>query len=294
MVFRVLIATSFLSIFLFSCKGKQEPIPAYIHIDSSSLNPLIGQGNRIQDLRFVYAYADGELLGQFELPATIPVLKEGRHKITLTPAFFLNGSNNQIAIHNVLMPADSILEFVRGKTTHWSNAVFTFRSNAKIAWNEDFEDNSSTIVGISMVKGDSGFITDAWYDLNGRYTGNSKIFKVDIQPSDTFKYVDLGSFNAFNNLPNDSRDVILEFDVYCDVDVQLALKRTNSGGPSYVPYLYIYNTEKKWKHFYVNLVYETSGQEAGSTYQILFSSNINASANSHIIQLDNIRLSFTN
>jgi hypothetical protein len=294
MVFRIAGVFGVLGLLLASCKGKDEPIPSYVHIDSLSIQASAAQGNAVHDIRFVYAYVDGELLGVFELPATIPVLKDGKHTFTVSPAVALNGSNNQLAQHTGFLPTDSSLVLTRGKVATYSNPVLKFRTNVEFVWLEDFEDNSSTVSAVAKADEDTTFIEEYPFELNGRFVGSSKVYRAKIAPSDTFKYLDLASFKAFTNLPNNATDIFLEFDIRSDIPVQLALKRSNSSGVNYVPYLYIYSTDKIWKRFYVNLNYETGGQPAGSTYQIFFSSDIGASADEHLIQLDNIRLSFNN
>lgn len=279
---------------LASCRGKDEPIPSYVHIDSLTVQASSLQGNSVHDIRFINAFVDGEPLGVFELPATIPVLKDGKHLFTITPAVALNGSNNQLAQHTSFLPTDSSLLLTRGKVVTYSNPLLKFRTNAEFVWLEDFEDNSSSVSAVSKATEDTTFIDESAFDLNGRFSGKSKVYHAKIAPSDSFKYLDLASFKAFSNLPNNATDVYLEFDILSDIPVQLALKRSNSTGSTYIPYLYIYGTDKIWKRFYVNLNYETGGQPAGSTYQIFFSSDIGASSTEHIIQLDNIRLSFNN
>lgn len=283
-----------LAALLFGCKGKDEPIPSYIRIDSASLNVQSFQGNNVHQIKAVYVYSPTKLLGIFELPAVIPILLDGKTKISLVPAVFLNGSNNQIVAESQFTPLDSTLNLERGKIATFSNPTFKFRPNCKMEWAEDFEDNSSTVIGIYVPKGDTTQISNTAFNLNGRFGSNSKVFSAIIKASDTSKYLDLGSFKTFENLPNDGRDIFLEFSLKSDVPVQLALKRTTLSGSEFVPYLYLYGTNGEWKHFYVNLVYEVGGQATTTKYQILFSSTFGASSSERKVELDNIRLSYNN
>ena len=87
---------SFLAIFFFiaSCNiiNPAEPIPAYIHIDSISLTTnQATQGTNSAKIVDAWVYVDGDIIGAFELPVTIPVLKAGIHKITILPGILIDG-----------------------------------------------------------------------------------------------------------------------------------------------------------------------------------------------------------
>lgn len=281
---------------LFSgCKGKDEPIPAYLHIDSTWVVVTSGQGNAIHDIKGGQVFANGEFLGVFEFPATIPVLQSGKVTITVAPMVRLNASGERLWIYSSILPSDSVIDLEVRKTKVISSFTLHYRSNTTFPWIEDFEDNSSTLIGINVPKGDTSYLTTGDFELNGKYTGTSKMYSAIISPSDTAKYLDLGSFKNFDFLPSDGRDVIMEFDLKCDVDVQLAINRISpTTGPQYVPFLAIYATGNNWKRVYANIAYETGGQPDGTEYQILFSANFPPSSETRKIQIDNIRLSYNN
>lgn len=283
---------SLLFAFLLGCKGKDEQIPAYIQIDSLVLNPSGTNPNAPHQLEMVQCYVDGNLIGSFHIPATIPVLYAGKHTVSLIPGFRLNGSSNQFVSYLMLNPMDSVLSLTPGKKTNFKNPVFTYKPTTTIAWDEDFEDNSSSLIPVSVPKGDTSLISTSDFSLNNRFRKNTNVYKVILNAADTLKYADIGSFTSFDNLPNDGRDIVLEFDIKSDIPVQLALRRTTPSKTEYVPYLYMYATKGEWKRFYVNLVYETAAQPAGSKYQILFSADKPASGSPSEILFDNIRITF--
>jgi hypothetical protein len=281
-------------LFFASCNTEKEAIPAYVILDSVSVNTLAGQGNNIHHIQAIQAFADGELLGNFELPATIPVHRNGKSSITIVPAVFLNGSKNQVVQHTSFQPADTMLVFTEGKTTTVTNMSLDFRTNAVFAWVEDFEDNSSTVVTAAKSPADSVFISTDTFSLDGRFKGKSKMLTAIISPSDTQKYIDLASFKNFENIPANGNDVFLEFDIRCDNNVNLALKRTNATTSEFVPYMVVFDTKGAWKRFYVNLVYETRSQPSDTKYQIYFSADFAPTTQVKVIQIDNIRLSYLN
>lgn len=284
----------FIFILLLSCNGKEEAIPSYLKIDSVSIQVNSGQGNEVQQIKGVYLYSPSQLLGLFELPAVIPIHEQGSIKLSLVAAVYLNGSKNRLIPHTGILPLDTTLNLNRGKISSINNPTFSFRTNSSFIWTEDFEDNSSTLVGINIPKGDTSLITQQPFDLDNRFKGITKVYSVLLKAADTAKYMDIGYFKNFENLPADNRDVFLEFDINTNHPVQLALKRQNSAGQEYVPFLYIFNTNGMWKRFYVNLIDEIAQQPSDTKYQILFSSDVAASSHARYFHFDNIRLSYNN
>jgi hypothetical protein len=80
---------------LFSCNkfDGDQTIPSYIHIDKITVvdNPTLNEGSLSNKITDAWVYVDEELIGAFELPATFPVLKKGKHKISIHPGIKLNG-----------------------------------------------------------------------------------------------------------------------------------------------------------------------------------------------------------
>lgn len=62
---------------------KDEPIPAYIHIRKFELNTTTAQGSNSENISDAWVFVNGNSIGVFELPCTIPVLEDGDAQITL-------------------------------------------------------------------------------------------------------------------------------------------------------------------------------------------------------------------
>lgn len=281
-------------ILLVSCEGKDEPIPAYLRIDSFNLAVSSQQGSDVHEISSAYVYTPDGLIGLFELPATIPVLKTGKVQFTIVPAMKLNGSNNRLAAHSHFVPVDSVVELQAGKIASISTPALKFRTNTQFLWTEDFEDNSSTLIPSGVLSGDTTFISTEYYSLNGRYNRQTKVFLSRLNPTDTARYIDLVSFKKFTGIPNDGRDVILEFDVKSELPVDLIVRRENANGTELVPYLHMFATGSEWKHFYVNLVYEVGAQPLNTEYQLILSINNPPSQDMRKVLFDNIRLTYLN
>lgn len=288
------IAIVFLGLAATACRDDHKGIPAQISIDSVSLNIPSLQGNNIHQVKGVQVFANDELLGNFEFPCKIPITKLGNIKIQIFPLVYINGSKNNLGIYTPLAPFLDTFPLQAGKTTA-VNPIFTFRSNAFVRWNEDFEDNSSTLVPIapSPYPGDSVSIVSTPFDLNGKFAGKTKAYRILFENIDSSKYIDIGSFEEFKDLPLDGSSVFLEFDVKSDLPIQLALRRQNSTVNELLPYLLINKTGGQWKRFYVNLVFELANQPAGTSIRIFFDINKpEVCTVSREIFIDNLRLSF--
>ena len=62
---------------LMSCEQETQEIPSYIKINEYSLYTTARQGSNSENISDIWLYADDQLIGTFELPATIPILLEG-------------------------------------------------------------------------------------------------------------------------------------------------------------------------------------------------------------------------
>ena len=292
--FQYFIAVLLFSAVFMSCRDEHKGIPAQISIDTVSLNISSLQGNNIHQIRGVQVFANDELLGNFEFPCKIPITKLGNIKIEIFPLVFINGIKNNLGIYTPLAPFLDTFALQAGKSTI-VKPVFTFRPNAFVRWNEDFEDNNSTLVPIapSPYPGDSVSIVSTAFDLNGKFNGKTKAYRIVFENVDSSKYIDIGSFEEFKDLPLDGSSVFLEFDVKSDLPIQLAMRRQNSTANELLPYLLVNKTEGQWKRFYVNLVFELANQPAGTSIRIFFDINKpEVCTVSREIFIDNLRLSF--
>jgi len=85
----------FISILSVSCNviNKEEAIPAFINIEEYHLNPG-DLGSAHHNISDAWLSVNGEFIGVFELPATIPVLTEGPATIRISPGIKNFGQAN--------------------------------------------------------------------------------------------------------------------------------------------------------------------------------------------------------
>jgi hypothetical protein len=207
---------------------------------------------------------------------------------------FINGSKNNLGIYTPMASYVDTFLLQAGKSIP-IKPVFTFRKNAFVRWNEDFEDNNSTLIPIapSPYPGDSISIVSTPFELDGKFKSTTKAYRIVFEDIDSSKYIDVGSFEEFKDLPMDGSSVFFEFDVKSDLPVQLAMRRKNSTANELLPYMLVNKTGGQWKRFYVNLVFELANQPAGTSIRLFFDINKpEVCTVSREIFIDNLRLSF--
>lgn len=270
--------------------NKEEEIPGYLYIDSVSIAPSITQGNAIQDIGVIQVYIANEFLGNFELPARIPVLKKGALPISILAGIRENGSSNTFRYYPVLSSFDTTLTIAENTSTLLRHVVFKYRNNTVFKWVEDFEDNNTSFISSEYPDEDTFYIASVPYALRGRFNALSKALVLDVKDSDTTKYLEFKSFQKFSGLPVDGTNVYFEFDMKSSFDVQVGIIRYINGTPEAVPYLIILDTKNEWKRFYLNLNYELGGQPAGVEIELFMAANIFPDQPAGKVMIDNIKL----
>lgn len=278
----------FLGMHVASCnkfEGEQT-IPAYLQIDSITLSTdYFAQGSNTEQITDAWVYVNDQLVGAFELPATFPVLAQGKQKLEIRPGIKLNG----IAATRVPYPfykptiiqefnfiPDSVQQ-VRPTTSYYSTAIF--------AWIEDFEDASISLEGTTqsdttIYKTQPSNNPEAWLSQFSSYSG---LITLDSKNS-KFK---IASFNSYT-LPGLGTPVLLELDYKCDRPFGVGMFATISGQVLDIP-LVVVNTSESWKKIYVNLGPNVTAYPSASSFKIYFESSIGEDEQARYY-LDNIKL----
>lgn len=277
---------------LSQCKTDDSFVPSYLEITNIDVDASSIEGNSIHDIIGIQPVVNGQSLGTFPIPCKIPINADGKTNIQFVAFVKNNGNSSNWVPYRTLIYLDTQVVLSREKFTAFT-PKFTYRSNTEVAWQEDFESGNSTLVPVRLNTGDTTAIQSRSFDLNGKFTGNTNVFVTKFGPNDSLKYIDLSIFDKIPSLPNDGREVFMEFDIKSDLIVTLALKRYNSTGSAYVQYMSVNPTKDRWKRIYSNLIYEIQGQPLDTKYEIYFSIDKpeGFSGNREIL-IDNIRLTY--
>lgn len=245
----------FTSMGLLSCnkfKGDQK-VPAYIHIDTFLLTTdYVREGAASHKITDVWLYVDDNVQGCYELPATIPVLERGKHKISIYPGIKLNGISATRTINPFYKPyivedyifEEYVIDTLNPTTTYYSQD----ETSITFGFIEDFEKpvinlnkipNSDT----TIIKTDS--VDEIWNDAdnNSHYSGYVWI-------GDTLNYFCVAS-PEFNDLPNQGGSIFLEIDYKCTEKFKVGLF-AKMGVIKIINLIYV-NPSPTWNKIYVNL-----------------------------------------
>lgn len=273
------------SLIFTSCREEnlKPGVPAFVHVESFNFTSNYAtQGTARQNIKDVWAFADGATIGVFELPADIPVLKDGAGQLRLEAGIELNGIsttrvNNPFFEPVIIDDFNFIPDSVKSV-----NPVTTYRTSTTFAWMEDFEEptisldttNLSGNTGISTVSGDEAF--------QGNFSGY-------ITLDSTHNVFEAATFNSFQ-LPKDGSPVLLEMNYKNDFYFTVGVIEESTSQIIKTEILVLYPSEE-WNKIYVNF---TDKVRASSAYQfkVFVRTYVDNNDTAAHIFLDNMKLMY--
>lgn len=131
-------------VILFIACTKGDKVPSYLEVPSVQLvTTSPEQGSATSKITDAWIYSDGELIGVWELPARVPVLKEGPAEITVVPGIKRNGAYDDRLRYPYYEPWTGETNLVKGSVT--TIAPTTTFYNSTTFWIEAFEDPGSLL-----------------------------------------------------------------------------------------------------------------------------------------------------
>jgi hypothetical protein len=265
-----------------------QTVPSYLKIDSIlfiSDNELEGTNN--QKISDAWVYIDDDLIGGFELPALIPVLKEGPHKVEIRPGIILNGISDTRAPYPCIQPV--IIETVElfPDSIVTLSLTSNYYDNSEFVWMEDFEDASLAIkasqnsdTALYRTNGDLAY-RDIFSEFSGiSYvdTANSFVQLVSVESNNQGLVFDRGDFifleiNYRNNIP-------------IVVGVYIKLMDNTVQQRSFL----IINPTEEWNKIYVNFTPIVNETTDAVYYNVYFEAQQQDDVENDFIMLDNIKL----
>lgn len=254
-IFSLFIASMFALMTFSSCnnfEGSQE-IPAYIHVDTFLLTTNYEiEGAASHKITDVWLYIDNNLQGCYEMPATIPVLERGKHKITIYPGIKLNGISSTRTINPFYKPyiieelelEEKVIDTIHPSTTYYSKD----ESTLEFAFTDDFErqifveDSNGSDTAIIRTDRDA---PERWDDEfnNSHYSGY--VWLGDTINNFCFTSTEL------RDLPNQGNSIFLEIDYKCTEVFEVGLYAKISQMEN-IPLVYV-NPSPTWNKIYINI-----------------------------------------
>lgn len=141
-----------LSVLTSSCEfiNPEEDLPAYIYIDPFTLTTNPGtQGSASAGITEAWLFLDGDFLGAYSLPATVPLLTDGSHTIRLEPGIRDNGISSTPEVYPFYETYETPVELTVGETDTLRPTT-RYKTNAEFIFVENFERSDHLFLDVKV------------------------------------------------------------------------------------------------------------------------------------------------
>lgn len=267
----------------------EEPVPSYIHIPSVSVQTTESvEGTASSNISEAWVSVDGDFVGAYSLPATLPVLAEGTAEVTVQAGVKDNGQASTPDIYPFFSNFEVQTE-LEPNTTDTIRPVFQYSDNTKFAFIEPFEEGAQLFEELRR-----GSINQMSQVTEGAFEGRSLRIELDT----TAAIVEAATLERYANLTgNFTTSVYLEVNYKSDVPVTFGIIGHQAGGlpgSGETVFLSGFNASGEWKKIYFNFsvaIVESQLDE----FQIVFQAAIplqegRLARDEAVIMMDNIKL----
>lgn len=264
----------------------EEEIPAYIHIDSIALkdgpnNPTGTISHNIED---AWVLSDDQFIGVFQLPATIPILQEGRKEVVIRSGIKNNGISNTRGPYPFYDTIRLERNLERKKVDSLGVLNTNYIGQSEFQWVERFEDTSNITLrnnnGASVpfeLTSDPDEVFNGQYSLKGAFEEKGDFFEV--------KLVERQAVQLSGN-----NDVYLEVNFNTDIEIKMGIIAIAPNGNTTQRSKVILNeTDGEWTKIYINLLRNVQRFPRDHRFQIFFG-QVKRSPGPAKVLLDNLKL----
>jgi hypothetical protein len=250
---------------------REEDIPAYLFIDNFQLETKSdnSQGSNDHDILDAWVYVDGQLIGAFEVPVTVPILVADTARVTVLAGVKNNGrANNRVIYPFYRAVQDTMILKPGGMDSIFP--VIEYHDSTVFEWIEDFEDRTISMEPSGLdVEEDSIRLT---LDPNEVFNHHAK--------SLVSGYVEFDSANQkFENstiskftVPRNS-SAYLEMNYNLETNTQVGFYVFDASGIQIdrIPVLVLFPTDGEWKKSYISFNEDMSNPDyANATFKVFF------------------------
>ncbi len=272
------------SIFLSACSlfDKEEPLPAYLYVPSFSVTAdYPAHGTASQRVTDCWVFVDEQLIGAFELPARIPILKYGTRKVNVSPGIMLNGIEKSRAIYPFYKPVIYDIDLQPGKIDTLFPTT-TYQPFSDFEYKEDFESP-----GISITNTQRSDTTVQQISEPSKVFEGTRCMGIYL---DDVKKVFEGTTIQSLTLPTRGEDCFLEMNFKANNSFSVGLTVIAPDGLSVnIPYL-VLNPNTEWRKIYINFTPVTGAQPTGSKFKLFIASTQDTPGTLPEILIDNIKV----
>lgn len=264
----------------------EEPIPSYIHIDHIDLTTdYITEGTDSEKITDAWIFVEDQLIGAWELPATIPILAEGVTNLKIAPGVKKNG----ISASRVMYPFFNFLELnpdLKPTVVDTLDLTTTYIEDTNI-WYTDFE------AGVNLQTSsfsDTGLFWEQ--DAANVFEGNkSAVCHVD----ENNRYFEALTAQNFE-LPTGGTDVYFEMNYKIENSCAVGIYAyKNNGERDKVLKIVLSPTTNDevnhyWNKIYINLTNVVSQEFDADEYEIYIESSLDGGRSSGTLWFDNLKV----
>ena len=263
-----------------SCDN-EDAIPAYIQIDEYQITANAAtQGSNSHNIQDVWVYANNNLIGAFNLPATIPILEEGSVDIIIDPGIRDNGISASPRIYPYYTRYETTVELISEQVTAVTPSS-TYTSDLKFVFKEDFEESN-----IFSIDRDMDNLTRMGQTSVGAIEGTAGVLDL----STAHPINEVATNIAYSNLPlTGSVDVYLELNYKADVDFAIGLIGYDDFGAIQVFYSHVLTAKGEWNKAYLNFT-EVLFNSRMNSYQVAFLAGLPDGLSEAKVLVDNVKL----
>lgn len=281
-----------LSFLIVSCdkfEGEQT-IPSYLHIDSIALKTVSpAQGSASSRITDAWVYIDEQLIGAFELPATIPILSQGSRRLKIKPGIRLDGMVQLRANYPMYTDIDKTITLtpdsvttLKGQLINGKQTLFTYYSDkVQFVWAENFEDANLAFDTAKNSKTDFILTENPGETFEGLHSGKVILNK------------DRNIFEVWSSeavsLPRNGSPVFLEMNYRCTNSFTVGIIALGATDLIQSPILTL-NPSPGWNKIYINLTPNVSSTTIGLKFKIFIGAMLDENAEEGLVWLDNLKL----
>lgn len=256
--------------------------PAILDIPEITLTTNIpSQGDNSHDIADVWVFVDGQGLGVFELPTTVPVITT-----SAMPDFVIFGGirKNGMRDNAIVYPFYQSIEFVQELTPLTIQPLqldFAYRDNVTFALLENFELGNQFTKDEDEDMATSLSITDDMF-RNGAKSGNLKLTAEN--PS-----IEVSNQIPFS-VPTDGTPTYLEIDYKGDTELVIGLVGVESSGLEFKNFIIVLVSQTEWTKIYVDLTEELALSEF-ENYRLVMGATVTDSGSEEAnVFIDNLKI----
>ncbi len=276
----------FVLIFLSGCEPKDDPnlVPSYLHIEKIDLTAEFAQGSASSNISDAWVYIDDQFIGSYELPATIPILTQGRQNLVVRAGIKLNGIGSTRSAYPFYTEIKREINFVRDSVITLHDATVSYHERVIFPWMENFElagfsVDTTSKSDVDILKTNDPSMTFPGYgdSFAGfvQLTADSSVFEVVTNEKFTF--------------PGNGSSIFLEMDYNINHPMVVGVFYTSSGLRVQRP-LIVLNETNAWNKVYVNLSVPKYDTPNATDFQIFFGAQKESTTNDAKFLIDNLKL----